>query len=392
MGKLTAKKVQSSNDPGRYGDGAGLMLNVTPSGTKSWVLRVQANGRRRDFGLGSAMDVSLAEARDEARRVRKLVKAGIDPLAERRREQARNRTFREAAKACHESQKPSWKNGKHREQWITTLETYAFPRLGDMTLDEIDGPIIRDTLEPIWLDKPETARRVRQRIGAVLDYSYARGWRESEAPMRSVSKGLARQPKKRGRFAAMPYVDVPAFLESIREPETFGRLALQALVLTAARSGEIRGTTWKELDLDEGLWTVPAERMKASEAHTVPLSPQALSVFRRAQKLRTGDAELVFPGMKRGKPLSDMTLLKVLRDMELPFTVHGFRSSFRDWAAERSTLPGEVAEAALAHAIPNKVEAAYRRTDFLEKRRRLMQAWGAWCDGESRTIVRLAAS
>lgn len=392
MAKLTVKQVAAASKPGRYGDGRGLMLNVAPAGSKSWILRIQANGRRRDFGLGSAEDVSLAEAREEARRMRKLVKAGIDPIAERRREEARNRTFRQAALACHTAQKPTWKNGKHREQWISTLETYAFPRLGDMTLDAIDGPDIRDTLEPIWLDKPETARRVRQRIGTVLDYAYSRGWRETEAPMRSVSKGLPKQPKKRGRFAAMPYGEVPDFFDRVAEPESFGRLALQALILTAARSGEIRGATWDELDLDAGLWTIPGERMKAGEPHTVPLSPQALAIFKRAHALRTGETELVFPGIKRGRPLSDMTLLKVLRDMDLPFTVHGFRSSFRDWAAERSALPGEVAEAALAHAVSNRVEAAYRRTDFLDKRRRLMDAWGAWCDGESRKVVKLASA
>jgi len=207
MGQLTVTKIKSLNEPGRYTDGAGLILNVSRSGSKSWILRVQAQGRRRDFGLGSVRDVTLAEARDEARRLRRLVRAGVDPLIERRREQARNRTFREAAFAYHEAHKKTWKNGKHRDQWLTTLEAYAFPRLGDLTLDTVEGPIIRDVLEVIWLEKPETARRVRQRIGAVLDYAYSRAWRETEAPMRSVSKGLPRQPKKKGHFAAMPYTD-----------------------------------------------------------------------------------------------------------------------------------------------------------------------------------------
>lgn len=220
-------------------------------------------------------------------------------------------------------------------------------------------------LAPIWLEKPETARRVRQRIGAVLDWSYAKGFRSSEAPLRSLSKGLPRQPKKDGHFAAMPYDDVPNFITQLRERSSPGRLALEALILTAARSGEVRLARWSEVDLDNALWSIPAERMKMGKAHAVPLSAAALDVFRRASALKLPCSDLVFPGQKPTRPMSDMTLLKVLRDVGLPFTVHGFRSAFRDWAAEQTEFPGEVAEAALAHSVSNRVEAAYRRTDYL---------------------------
>jgi integrase len=258
--------------------------------------------------------------------------------------------------------------------------------LGDLLVSEIEGPVIRDVLAEIWLTKPETARRVRQRIGTVLDWACAKGYRASEAPMRSLSRGLPRQPKKDRHFAALSFGEVPAFLQTLRARESMGRLALEALILTAARSGEIRMARWPELDLKAGLWSIPAERMKMGRPHIVPLSPQAVDVFRRAAKLRIPATDLVFYGIKAKKPLSDMTLLKILRDMETGVTVHGFRSAFRDWVAEETSYPGEVAEAALAHAIPNKVEAAYRRTDFLEKRRALMSDWGTFC-----TPAKLAA-
>jgi integrase len=307
--------------------------------------------------------------------MRRSIAQGIDPVAERRKERLVVPTFREAAKQVHEEHEKAWKNGKHQKQWIATLETYAFPKLGDRPVDEIEGPLIRDVLAPIWLSKPETARRVHQRIGSVLDWAYAKGLRATEAPLRSLSRGLPRQPKKDGHFAAMSYADIPAFLEKLGERETVGRLAMEALILTASRSGEIRGATWSELDLEAGLWTIPAARMNTGRIHVVPLSPQAIAVFERARKYKVGASDLVFPGQKVKKPLSDMTLLKILRDMGLGVTVHGFRSTFRDWVAEQTDYAGEVAEAALAHTVANKVEAAYRRTNFLDKRRQLMRDW-----------------
>ena len=370
MGKLTALKIRSLAEPGRYADGDGLFLDVTGKAAGRWVLRIQSNGRRREIGLGSLKNVSLADARDAAFVTRKKIAQGIDPVAERKEARQAIPTFRKAAELVHEEHEKAWKNGKHQKQWIATLRTYAFPRMGDLLVNEIEGPLIRDVLAPIWLAKPETARRVRQRIGTVLDWSYARGFRATEAPMRSLSKGLPRQPKKDNHFAALPYASVPGFLEKLGERESVGRIALEALILTAARSGEIRGATWSELDLKAALWTVPAARMKMGRAHTVPLSPEAVAVFQRAR---------TFPGQNVKKPLSDMTLLKILRDMDLTVTVHGFRSAFRDWAAEQTNYVGEVAEAALAHTVSNKVEAAYRRTDFLDKRRLLMRDWAEFC-------------
>lgn len=387
MGKLTALSIKGLDAPGRYSDGDGLILYVRSEAVKTWVLRVQDGGKRRDIGLGSLKSVSLADAREAAAEMRRMIARGIDPVAERKRERMVIPTFRAAALEVHGEHKAAWKNGKHQAQWLATLETYAFPKLGDLLVSEIEGPIIRDVLAAIWLAKPETARRVRQRIGTVLDWACAKGFRASEAPMRSLSRGLPRQPKKDGHFAAMAHADVPKFLASLCQRESMGRLALEALVLTAARSGEIRLATWDEIDFERGLWSIPAERMKMGRAHVVPLSEQVIDVLLRAREHRTEATELVFYGHAQGRssataekrPLSDMTLLKILRDAKLDVTVHGFRSAFRDWVAEETSFPGEVAEAALAHTIPNKVEAAYRRTDFLEKRRALMAAWGSYC-------------
>ena len=379
MGKLTALKIKAIKEPGRYSDGDGLVLIIAASGAGSWFLRIQAEGKRRDIGLGSLKAVSLASARRAAHNVRTKMAEGIDVVAERRRERLVIPCFRDAAAAVHEEHKLGWKNGKHQKQWLATLETYAFPSLGNKPVNEIEGPAIRDVLAAIWLSKPETARRVRQRIGTVLDWAYAKGFRATEAPMRSLSKGLPRQPRKDGHFAAMPYADVPFFLKRLRERESAGRVALEALILTAARSGEIRMARWPELDLESGLWSISAERMKMGRAHVVPLAPETVDVFRRAERFRVGASNLVFPGQNVKRPLSDMTLLKVLRDMRAGVTVHGFRSAFRDWVAEQTDYPAEVAEAALAHTVANKVEAAYRQTDFLEKRRSLMAAWALYC-------------
>jgi integrase len=381
MGKLTALKIRALVEPGRYADGDGLFLNLTGKAAGRWILRIQSNGRRREIGLGSLRSVSLADARDAAFVLRKKIAQGIDPVAERKQERQTIPTFRDAAKLVHEEHEKAWKNGKHQNQWIATLTTYAFPKIGDLPVDKIEGPAIREVLIPIWLSKPETARRVRQRIGTVLDWACAKGFRKTEAPMRSLSKGLPRQPKKDGHFAAMPYAQVPGFVAKLGERESVGRLALEALILTAARSGEIRGALWSEIDLDAALWTIPAARMKMGRVHSVPLSSQAVAVFQRAEAHKAGVGDLVFPGQNVKKPLSDMTLLKILRDMELTVTVHGFRSAFRDWVAEQTDYSGEVAEAALAHTVSNKVEAAYRRTDFLDKRRLMMQDWARFCSG-----------
>ena len=288
MGKLTAVKIRSLVEPGRYADGDGLFLDLNAKASGRWVVRVQFDGKRREFGLGSLKAVSLADARDAAFVMRRKVAQGIDPVEERKQERLVVPTFAEAAKLVHEEHQAGWKNGKHQKQWLATLETYAFPLLGNRPVDQIEGPLIRDVLAPIWLSKPETARRVRQRIGIVLDWSCAKGLRKTEAPLRSISKGLPRQPKKDGHFAAMPYAGVPGFLGTLRERQSVGRVAMEALILTAARSGEIRGATWSEVDLDAGLWTVPASRMKMGRTHVVPLSAQAIAAFERAKTYKAG--------------------------------------------------------------------------------------------------------
>ena len=383
MGKLTALRVQRAK-VGKHGDGRGLYLVVSGTGSRKWVLRIQKNGKRHDLGLGSANDVTLAEAREAAQDIHRAVRTGLSPLATRKQERQTIPTFRKTAKMVHEEHKPSWKNAKHAAQWLSTLETYAFPRLGDLPVNQIDGPLVRDVLADIWLTVPETARRVRQRIGTVLDYAHAKGWREAETPLRAITRGLPKQPKNKTHFEAMHWQDVPAFIDGMETTLKAGetvRLALEFLVLTAAHSGEVRGARWSEFDLEEKTWSIPSERMKAGEAHRIPLSDRAVEILRRTSELRrTDDPDaMVFEGQRRRRPLSDMTLTMPIRRAKLGITVHGFRSAFRDWAAERTSFPRELAEKALAHAVRNKVEAAYQRGDLFDKRRQLMDAWALYC-------------
>lgn len=393
LGKLTATAVKAAKTAGRYGDGDGLFLLVGKTGAKSWVVRVQKQGKRRDIGLGSASKVPLALARERAGQVRSQVEAGIDPVAERRKT-AGIPTFRQAAALVHAETKASWRNGKHGKQWLSSLETHCFPKIGEFTVAELDGPAVRDVLAAIWLTKPETARRVRQRINAIVDWSVAKGYRDAPLPMAAIDKSLPRQKRRDNHHEAMPYADVPAFVIKLRERLSVGRLALEVLILTAARSGEVRGATWDEIDLEAALWTIPGARMKAGKDHVIPLSPAAVRAFETAKQWRggaDGKCNLVFPGAKRGKPISDMTLTKVMRDAEQSAVPHGFRSSFKDWASETTSFPNELSEAALAHAIPNRVEAAYRRGTMLEKRRIMMGAWAKHCEGVSGgNVVRVA--
>lgn len=392
---LTAITVRTAK-PGRHADGNGLYLVVDPSGARRWLLRLIIQGKRRDIGLGNTSLVSLAEARDLALTMRKQARTGGDPLAERRKMLRVVPTFEEAARECHEESKASWKNGKHVSQWLTTLETYAFPTLGKLKVDEIGTPEVRDTLLPIWLEIPETARRVRQRIGTVLDWAAAKGLREGENPTRSVLKGLPKQKNTTEHFAALPFDDVPAFLARLRAHNKTApliRLGLEFLVLTAARTGEMRGARWSEIDLEARLWSIPAERMKAEKPHVVPLGPRACHLIELARDLARNPEDpdsLVFEGSRAGRPMSDMTLTMLLRRMGIEVTVHGFRSSFRDWASERTNFPSDVVEMALAHSIKDKVEAAYRRGDLLAKRRNLMLAWDRFCMAEPAKVVPIA--
>lgn len=389
MGKLTAISVKAAMGiPGTYQDGDGLFLKVTSSGAASWVLRLQHDGKRKDIGLGGAKLITLAGARDKARELRTAVKVERrDILAERKDATAAKVTFREAATQYHAENEGGWKSQTYARQWLASLENYAFPKLGSETTGAITAADIITTLQPIWQEIPETARQVRNRICAVLDYSHAKGWRSSEAPSGNGSlkagRGLPRQVKERSNRKAMPYVAIPAFLTDLQRKHSYGRLALELLILTGVRSQEVRLATWDEFDLEAGLWTVPAEHMKRAKAHIVPLSQAALSVLRRAAALRLAESDYVFSGVNGGA-MSDMTLLKVLRDAGEPYHVHGFRSALTDWAANEG-FPDAVVEAALAHKTPDAVQAAYRRTTYLGtsdkpgERVRLMNAWGAYC-------------
>ena len=377
MGKLTALGVKNAK-PGRHGDGAGLYLLVSQSGAKSWMIRVQRDGKRRDIGLGSLAALSLAEARTRAADLRKHALNGRDPIAERDRDRRPVPTFKEAVKATHEALAAGW-SAKTAADFLTSLETYAYPAIGNLKVDTIEASHIRNLLAPIWTKVPETSRKVKVRISAVLNFAHSKGWRPSEAPRKSVAVGLSKQGRG-SNLASMPWADVPAFVADLRSkaPST-GRDALLFQILTASRTGEVRSARWCDVDLKRGEWNRPAELMKNREAHTVTLNSAAVQLLERiaaGRKLKPGD--LVFPSTKKGM-ISDMTLSKVMRDAKQPYTPHGFRSSFRDWAAEQMhEIPDAVAEAALAHVVPDKVVRAYKRTNFIEMRRTLLEAWAAF--------------
>lgn len=375
MPALTALKVKNAK-PGRHADGGGLYLLVRQSGSRSWMLRTQVDGKRQDFGLGSAVSVSLAQARAKAAGLREKVRAGEPTRRAAAEPKPDIPTFEGAARKCHEALKDGWANGKHRDGWLATLENHVFPMLGRIPVNEINSLAVRDVLAPIWLVIPETSRRILQRIGTVLDFAHIQGWRPEETSLRSVRRGLPRQPSVESHFEAMPYEELPALVARLLSlPETAGRDALLFTILNACRSGETRHSVWLEFDVATSLWSVPGKRMKMKKAHMVPLAPPSISILKRRWPLRVDDRGLVF-STHGTKPLSDMTLTKVLRDLGYPaITVHGFRSSFTDWAAERTKFPKEVVDKALAHKLPDKIEAAYRRTDFFEKRRKLMAAW-----------------
>ena len=373
--QLNALTVRNETRPGRYADGNGLYLVVDENGAKRWVLRTVVQGRRRDMGLGSVRLVSLAEARDKATQYRREARDGNDPFALRQQSSRTIPTFEAAARQVHADFLPSWKNTKHGKQWTSTLEQYVFPVFGSVRVDQIQSSHVLQALSPIWLTRPETARRVKQRIGTVLDWAKAAGHRLGDNPVEGVTKGLPKQTDDAEHHAALPYSDVPAFLSELRDVSTGAviKLAFEFLILTAARTSEVLLAEPAEFDLKSNIWTVPAERMKAGKEHRVPLSERCVEILKEARKY-DGD-KYVFPSEKPDKPLSNMVFLMLLRRTEKKITAHGFRSTFRDWAAERTNYPREVCEAALAHAVENKVEAAYRRTDLFEKRRGLMDTW-----------------
>ncbi|WP_299146746.1 site-specific integrase [uncultured Comamonas sp.] len=403
---LTAKQVEKTTAPGYYSDGAGLTLQVLPTGAKTWIYRFMLNGRAREMGLGGVATFTLAEARERARAARQLVQDGIDPI-EARKDAVRQRqavdakqlTFNDAASRYIASQEAGWRNAKHSYQWRSTIENFASPFIGGMRVSAIGTEEIMRVMSPIWVSKNETAQRLRGRIENILDWCRVQGFCSGENPARwrgHLDKLLPKPSKitQVENHPALPWQQMPAFMQALRERPGSSARALEFIILTAARSGEARGATWAEIDLDDRVWHVPGNRMKAGRPHDVPLSDAAVQVL---ETIRTdGDSGLIFKGRKDAE-LSDMSVLAVIRRMNSPepvwkdrdgrpALVHGMRASFRMWAAEATTYPREVAEHALAHQLPDRVEAAYQRSTQFEKRRALMADWGTFCTSEGKTV------
>ena len=380
---LSATRVKGLEEPGRYADGGGLHLFISKTGGKSWVQRIMVGGRRRDIGLGGFPSVSLARAREKAAANRTAVADGRDPLAEK--QLSAMPTFREAARSAHEAYQPRWRNPKYIANWMQVLERHAMPVLGNTLLDRIDRRAVLQVLSPIWTSRPETARRVRQRMRTIFRWAMAHGFMETNPAGEAIDGALPRMPKTKAHFRSLPYQEVTSALGTIEASQASmaAKLCLRFLVLTAARSGEARGTTWDEVDIEGREWRIPGERMKAGLEHRVPLSTQALEVLVEAAALRD-ESGLVFSSpLKAGSPMSDMTLTKVLRSTGLAqrATVHGFRSSFKNWTMEQTDTPWAVSEAALAHMLGNSTEQAYARSDLFERRRVLMQQWADYLSG-----------
>jgi integrase len=390
IGRLKPLAVSRAKRPGLHPDGGGLYLQITKAGVRSWLFRFMLNGKARAMGLGPFPDISLSEARASALECRRLRREGIDPIeaqkarkAAAKLDAAKALTFRQCADAYISSHKAGWRNAKHRAQWPSTLEAYAYPEFGNLPVQQVNTGLVMQVLEPIWTSKPETASRVRGRIEAVLDWAAARGYRQGDNSARwrgHLENLLPKRAKVRKvrHHPALPYADLPAFMADLRSREGVAAKALEFTILTAARTSEVVGARPGELDRDVKTWTVPEGRIKGEKEHRVPLSAPAGAIAKEMLKLER--SEFLFPGGKAKKPLSENAMLALLERMGRDdITVHGFRSTFRDWAAEMTNYPREVAEMALAHVVEDKVEGAYRRGDLFEKRRRLMEAWASYC-------------
>jgi integrase len=392
IGKLTALDVTRAKGPAVLHDGGGLYLRVSANEAKSWVFRFQLDGRRRDMGLGPFPDISLAEARQRAGEHRKQRHDGIDPIASKaaqrqaqRLDAARTMTFEKCAEAHIAAHKAGWRDGKSEAQWRQSLTDYVFPVFGALSVQAIDVGLVMKALEPIWTVKPETASRVRGRVESILDWATARGYRRGENPARwraHLENLLPKKSKVRRvkHHAALPYPELGSFMSELREREGVPARALEFAILTAARTGEVIGARWEEIAVAERVWIIPIERMKAGKEHRVPLSDAALAVVDKMAEIRQDD--FVFPGIRAGRPIGKLSFFLVLRRIGRgDLTAHGFRSTFRDWAAESTAFPTEVAGMALAHSVGDAVERAYRRGDMFTKRKLLMDAWAGFCDG-----------
>lgn len=400
MPRATNKLTHASlkrREPGHYADGGGLFLQVTIGSDgeprRSWLCRMTVNGKRRELGLGRVQEVTLATARERCAECRRLAASGIDPLEHERaqveakalddaEQRAKRMTFKQAAEAYIGAHEKGWRNDKHKAQWRSTLETYTYPVFGDVAVGAVDRAMVLKVIEPMWTEKAETASRLRGRIERVLDWATVRGYRTGENPARwrgalQLALPASSKIRRQQHHPSMPYAEVGAFMAELRASKAAGADCIQFVILTAARFGEAAGARWREFDLEACTWTVPGERMKAGRTHRVALSSAAVAILKRRAKAHgSGPGALVFGSdMRKGSMVSDMTLSAYLRRAKLPYTVHGFRSTFRVWAAERTQYAGEIAEAALAHVNSDRVEAAYQRSDFFEKRRRLMQDW-----------------
>jgi len=395
-GKLTKKLVENLG-AGRHGDGGGLYLVVDPSGARRWIVRVVVKGQknkkgaplRTDFGLGGADVVTIDQAREKALAYRRMAKQGLNPRFNAQREIP---TFEEFAQQVYIQRMPTWNNAKHGQQWINTLRDYAFPKIGRMPVDSIDQPEVLMCLSPIWTDKHETARRLAQRIKTVLDVAKSKGLRSGENPVTSIKEGkvLPKVVAKPKHHKAMRWQDVPAFYQALQDRNAMAAKALMFTCLTASRTGEVLGMRWEELDFEARVWTCPEERMKTGVAHRVPLTEEMLAII---EPLTAMKSEVVFEGQKRHKPLSNMSMLMLLRRMAVEgVTVHGFRSTFRDWASEVANAPREVAELSLAHKVGSDVERAYARSDLLDKRRGLLKRWSQFVSGQNGKVLRIGTA
>ncbi len=396
--RLSALKIAAVKETGYFADGGNLYFRVTPVGSRNWIFRYTIQGRTRDMGLGAFPEISLSSARRIAEKCRELVNEGIDPIDHRRSERAsaqsaaaRCLTFDDCVKEYIKDHEPAWRNAKHRAQWSATLASYASPVIGKVQVSEIDASLVLRALKAIWFEKPETASRVRGRIESILDWARVHGYRVGENPARwkgQLDHLLPSRSKIRRvqHHAALPYPEVGAFVAKLREHPGVTARALEFTILTAARSGEALMSTWREIDFEGSAWILAEDRMKAGKEHRVPLSRAAMRILKGQLDVRTDD--FIFPGAKLGRPLSGMALLMLLRRMDRSdITVHGFRSTFRDWASECTNFPREVPEMALAHTISDAVEAAYRRGDLFEKRRRLMDAWSEFCSTDRSVAI-----
>ena len=397
INQLSPRSVAAKTKRGRYADGGGLYLQISGNGAKSWLFRFMLNGKSRQMGLGSVHTFTLTEVRDSALQCRQLIHDGIDPIEHRKiirgtahADAMKAITFRACAENYISSHSAGWKNVKHTTQWTNTLATYAHPIFGDLPVQTVDTGLVMKVLEPIWTTKTETASRVRGRIESILDYATSMKYRSGENPARwkgHLDNLLAKRSKvqKVKHHAALPYTEIGAFMVKLREHDAVSANGLEFLILTAARTGEVINATWDEINFDEAVWTIPPERMKSEKEHRVPLAKAVMAILMRMKNI--AESKYVFPGGKSNSPLSNMVFLQLLKRMKRDdLTGHGFRSTFRDWAAECTSYPNEVAEMALAHSIGSKVEAAYRRGDLFDKRRRMMDAWAECCSKDEYNV------